>query len=93
MKLDSTRVPLAHERIPRPDIYVDGQPALIFNRGTIRRSGGEALKDNIEVARWVMEFVKPLFGLLRLNKLMTIRKGPLSTLSTNFPDIGFENHI
>jgi chaperonin GroEL (HSP60 family) len=75
MKLDSTRMPLAHERIPRPDIYVDGQPVLIFDRGTIRRSGLEALRDNIEAARWVMEFVKPLFGPFRLNKLMTVREG------------------
>ncbi|MEM2123622.1 MAG: TCP-1/cpn60 chaperonin family protein [Candidatus Bathyarchaeia archaeon] len=75
MKLDSTRMPLSHERIPQPDIYVDGQPVLIFDRGTIRRSGLEALRDNIEAARWVMEFVKPLFGPLRLNKLMTVREG------------------
>ncbi|MGC8849339.1 MAG: TCP-1/cpn60 chaperonin family protein [Candidatus Bathyarchaeia archaeon] len=75
MKLDSTRMPLAHERIPLPDIYVDGQPVLIFDRGTVRRSGEEALRDNIEAARWVMEFVKPLFGPYRLNKLITVREG------------------
>jgi len=71
MKLDSTRGPLAHERVPLPDIYEDGKPVYILSRGTTRRTGREVLRENIQVAQVMVEFVKDLFGPYRMVKMIS----------------------
>jgi len=71
MKLDSTRRPLAHERVPLPDIYEDGKPVYILSRGTTRRTGREVLRENIQVAQVMVEFVKDLFGPYRMVKMIS----------------------
>jgi len=71
MKLDSTRGPLAHERVPLPDIYEDGRPVYILSRGTTRRTGREVLRENIQVAQVMVEFVKDLFGPYRMVKMIS----------------------
>jgi len=71
MKLDSTRGPLAHEKVPLPDIYEDGRPVYILSRGTTRRTGREVLRENIQVAQVMVEFVKDLFGPYRMVKMIS----------------------
>jgi len=71
MKLDSTRRPLAHERVPLPDIYEDGKPVYILSKGATRRTGGEVLRENIQVAQVMVEFVKDLFGPYRMVKMIS----------------------
>jgi len=71
MKLDSTRRPLDHERVPLPDIYEDGKPVYILSKGTTRKTGREALRENIQVAQVMVEFVKDLFGPYRMVKMIS----------------------
>jgi len=71
MKLDSTRRPLDHERVPLPDIYEDGRPVYILSKGTGRRTGREVLRENIQVAQVMVEFVKDLFGPYRMVKMIS----------------------
>ena len=71
MKLDTTRRPLEHERVPLPDIYEDGKPVYILSKGASRKTGREALRENIQVAQVMVEFVKDLFGPYRMVKMIS----------------------
>ena len=71
MKLDTTRRPLEHERVPLPDIYEDGKPVYILSKGASRKTGREALRENIQVAQAMVEFVKDLFGPYRMVKMIS----------------------
>ena len=71
MKLDTTRRPLEHERVPLPDIYEEGKPVYILSKGASRKTGREALRENIQVAQAMVEFVKDLFGPYRMVKMIS----------------------
>ena len=71
MKFDRTRRPLDHERVPLPDIYEDGKPVYVLSKGATRKTGREALRENIQVAQVMVEFVKDLFGPYRMIKMIS----------------------
>ena len=68
-KLDSRRSPLRYERIPVPE------PDRILRKGSIRKTGKDALRENILVARSMAEFVKTLLGPRRRSKIVLSQSG------------------
>jgi len=68
-RLDSTRLPLRHERIPLPE------PSRILRKGSIRKTGKDALRENIAVAKSMVEFVKTLLGPRRMSKIVLSQSG------------------
>ena len=57
-QVDSRRLALAHEKIPRPEIYVDGKPVLVFDKRASRRTRADALTENLAA----VEFMRDLVG-------------------------------
>lgn len=68
-KIDQTRLPLSHERIPTPE------PANILRKGSIIKEGKNALHENVTVAKVMVEFVKSLLGPRRMSKLILAQEG------------------
>jgi len=85
--LPPTGRPLRHERVPRPDIYVGGKPAFVFNRGAVQVSGKDAMIQNISVAQDMVRFVENLFGPRKLIKLIISQEGR-TTLTFVTSDLG-----
>jgi chaperonin GroEL (HSP60 family) len=71
LKKDRTRLPLPHERIPSPDIYVRGMPVLVLDKRTGIHQRLDALTSNVAAAKCMFEFVKGLFGPKRMSKLVS----------------------
>jgi chaperonin GroEL (HSP60 family) len=68
-KIDQTRLPLSHERIPTPE------PANILREGSFIKEGKDALHENVTVAKVMVEFVKSLLGPRRMSKLILAQDG------------------
>lgn len=68
-RLDSRRLPLRHERIPVPE------PSRILRKGSIRKTGKDALRENIAVAKSMVEFVETLLGPRRMSKIVLSQSG------------------
>jgi len=68
-KLDSRRRPLRYERIPVPE------PTRVFRKGLIRKTGKDALRENILVAKNMVEFVETLLGPRRRSKIVLSQSG------------------
>ena len=68
-KLNSRRRPLRYERIPVPE------PTRVFRKGLIRKTGKDALRENILVAKGMVEFVKTLLGPRRRSKIVLSQSG------------------
>jgi len=68
-KLNSRRRPLRYERIPVPE------PARVLRKGSIRKTGKDALHGNILVAKIMLEFVKNLLGPRRMSKIVLSQSG------------------
>lgn len=68
-KIDRTRLPLSHERIPTPE------PANILRKGSFIKEGKNALHENVTVAKVMVEFVKSLLGPRRMSKLILAQEG------------------
>jgi len=68
-KINQTRLPLSHERIPTPE------PANILREGSFIKEGKDALHENVTVAKVMVEFVKSLLGPRRMSKLILTQDG------------------
>jgi len=68
-KIDRTRLPLSHERIPTPE------PANILREGSFIKEGKDALHENVTVAKVMVEFVRSLLGPRRMSKLILAQDG------------------
>jgi len=68
-KLDSRRRPLRYERIPVPE------PDRVLRKGSTRKTGRDALRENILVAKSMVEFVKTLLGPRRRSKIVLSENG------------------
>jgi len=71
LKKDRTKLPLPHEKIPSPDIYVQGLPVLVLDKRTGIHQKLDALRGNVAAAKCMCEFVKGLFGPKRMSKLVS----------------------
>lgn len=67
--------PLNHEKIPKPDIYIDGKPVYILGKGAQRERKKPLQLLNIEVAGYISEFLKTTFGPLGLDKIIIAQEG------------------
>lgn len=88
-EVDSRRLPLAHERIPRPDIYVDGKPVLVLDRRTIRRTETDALTENLAAVDFMRDLARTVFGPRRLIKLVLDQEGkyPLTYVGSDLYNV------
>ena len=88
-KLDSRLLPLKHERVPRPDIYLDGKPALVLDRRTIRRTKADALTENLAAVEFMRDLAKTIFGPRRLIKLVSNEEGkyPLTFITSDLQSV------
>lgn len=68
-KFDSRRLPLTHERITKLE------HTRVLRKGSIRKTGKDALHGNILVAKVMMEFVKSLLGPRRMSKIILSQDG------------------
>ncbi len=78
IKWDSRKLPLRHERIPLPDIYLEpaGVPTYIVKKGSrVKLKRENVVFENIVVAKTIFELVKPLYGPRGFNKVVLTRKG------------------
>lgn len=72
---NSRLLPLPHERVPVPDIYVEGKPTLILDRRTARRTGRDAIMENLAAAEFMRDLAKTIFGPQRLIKMISVHDG------------------
>jgi archaeal chaperonin len=88
-QVDSTRLPLAHEKIPRPEIYVDGKPVLVLDRRAARRTRADALSENLAAVEFMRDLAKTVFGPQRLIKLVLDQesKYPVTYVGSDLYDI------
>ena len=88
-KIDSRLLPLAHERVPRPDIYLDGKPALVLDKRTIRRTERDAFTDNLAAAEFMRDLAKTIFGPRRMIKLVLSKDGkyPLTFVTSDLQSV------
>jgi chaperonin GroEL (HSP60 family) len=68
-KLDSTRLPLAHERVPVME------HTRVLREGSIVKTGKDALRENVTVAKVMVEFVQSLLGPRRMSKIVLSQSG------------------
>jgi len=74
-RADSRLLPLPHERVPVPDVYVEGRPTLILDRRTVRRTGKDAIMENLAAAEFMRDLARTIFGPQRLIKLISVHEG------------------
>lgn len=67
--------PLRHERVPRTDIFIDGEPVYILGRGAEREEEKPLQLSNIDVAGYLADFVKTAFGPQGLDKIIMAQEG------------------
>lgn len=78
MKWDSRKIPLRHEKIPLPDIYLEptGVPTYIVKKGTrVEPKRRNVVFENITVARTIAELVRPLYGPRSFSKVLLVKRG------------------
>ena len=88
-QVDSRRLPLAHEKIPRPEIYVDGKPVLVFDKRASRRTRADALTENLAAVEFMRDLAKTVFGPQRLIKLVLDQesKYPVTYIGSDLYDV------
>ncbi len=88
-KVDSTLKPLAHERVPVPDIYVEGKPTLVLDRRTKKRNKDDALRDNLSAAEFMQDLARTIYGPKRLIKLVLTEEGkyPLTFITSDLQSV------
>jgi len=92
-KIDQTRLPLSHERIPTPE------PANILREGSFIKEGKDALHENVTVAKVMVEFVRSLLGPRRMSKLILAQDGKYTLtfvttdLKTILKRVGLEHPV
>ena len=88
-KVDSRLLPLKHERVPTPDIYLDGKPVLVLDRRTIRRTQADAITDNLAAVEFMRDLARTIFGPRRLIKLVQSEEGkyPLSFITSDLQSV------
>ncbi|MEM2910216.1 MAG: TCP-1/cpn60 chaperonin family protein [Nitrososphaerota archaeon] len=74
-KIDQRMLPLAHESVPEPTIYIDGKPASVFSIGSELKLGEDAQIEKFSAVHWMTEFISGLYGPLRMSKLITDEQG------------------
>ncbi|WP_455367896.1 thermosome subunit beta [[Eubacterium] cellulosolvens] len=67
--------PLDHERVPQPDIYVDGEPVYILDKGALREKDKPVQLTNIDIAGYMTDFVKTTLGPFGSDKLIIAQEG------------------
>ncbi|WP_455367899.1 thermosome subunit beta [[Eubacterium] cellulosolvens] len=67
--------PLDHERVPQPDIYMDGAPVYILDKGALREKDKPVQLTNIDVAGYMADFVKTTLGPFGSDKLIIAQEG------------------
>ncbi|MEM2543822.1 MAG: TCP-1/cpn60 chaperonin family protein [Nitrososphaerota archaeon] len=85
-KVDQRMLPLSHESVPEPTIYVDGKPASVLSIGSELKLGEDAQFEKFSAVRWMTEFVSGLYGPFRMNKLI-IDEGGLKYLASDIRTI------
>jgi len=68
-KLDSTRLPLAHERVPATE------HTRVLREGSVIKTGKDVLRENVTVAKVMVEFVGSLLGPRRMSKIVLSQSG------------------
>ncbi len=88
-QIDSTHLPLAHEKIPRPQIYVDGKPVLVFDKRSTRRTRTDAVADNLAAVEFMRDLARTIFGPRRLIKLVLDQesKYPTTYIGSDLYDV------
>lgn len=88
-QVDSRRLPLAHEKIPRPEIYVDGKPVLVFDKRASRRTRADALTENLAAVEFMRDLARTVFGPQRLIKLVLDQesKYPVTYIGSDLYDV------
>lgn len=88
-KIDSRLNPLSHERVPVPDIYVEGKPALVLDRRTKKRTKEDALRDNLSAAEFMQDLARTIYGPRRLIKLVLTQDGkyPLNFITSDLQSV------
>ncbi len=74
-RLDQRLLPLSHESVPEPTIYVNGKPASVLSISSELKLGEDAQSEKFSVIRWMTEFVSGLYGPFRMSKLITDKDG------------------
>jgi chaperonin GroEL (HSP60 family) len=87
--VDSRLNPLSHERVPVPDIYVEGKPALVLDRRTKKRTKEDALRDNLSAAEFMQDLARTIYGPRRLIKLVLTQDGkyPLNFITSDLQSV------
>jgi chaperonin GroEL (HSP60 family) len=87
-KLDSRLMPLPHEWVPSPDIYLDGKPTLVVDKRTIRRTKKDILNENVAAVTFMRDLAKTIFGPRRLIKVvLTEGKYPLTFVTSDLQSV------
>ncbi|MCS7135856.1 MAG: TCP-1/cpn60 chaperonin family protein [Aigarchaeota archaeon] len=74
-KFDQRMLPLSHESVPEPTIYVDGKPASVLSISSELKLGEDAQSEKFSAVHWMTEFVSGLYGPFRTSKLITDEGG------------------
>lgn len=74
-KVDQRMLPLSHESVPEPTIYVEGKPASVLSISSELKLGEDAQSEKISAVRWMTEFVSGLYGPFRTSKLIVDESG------------------
>ena len=88
-RFDSRLQPLKHERVPTPDIYLDGKPVLVLDRRAIRKTKADAITENLAAVEFMRDLAKTIFGPRRLIKLVRDEEGkyPLSFITSDLQSV------
>lgn len=79
--IDTLKLPLPHERLPKPRIYLNGKPVLLLPRGSFIEHEDEFLIKSAVIAEKVHELISPCFGPYSTYKLILSEDG--ATFLTN----------
>jgi chaperonin GroEL (HSP60 family) len=80
---------LAHEKIPRPEIYLDGKPVLVLDKRVSRATRADALTENLAAVEFMHDLAKTVFGPRRLLKLVLDQesKYPVTYIGSDLYDV------
>lgn len=86
---DSRIQPLKHERVPVPEIYIEGKPALVLDRRTKRRTKEEARDSNLSAVQFMQDLAKTIYGPRRLIKVVLTQDGnyPLTFITSDLQSV------
>ncbi|MGA2791158.1 MAG: TCP-1/cpn60 chaperonin family protein [Candidatus Bathyarchaeia archaeon] len=86
---DSRLQPLKHERVPVPEIYVEGKPALVLDKRTKRRTKEEARDGNLSAVQFMQDLAKTIYGPRRLIKVISTQDGnyPMTFITSDLQSV------